>query len=277
MVRLPFVVNFDICSAFVCCNLPTTTARVKCFKYQNINAIRLLFFSLIYKDHDYGCNNADSTYEFSRESGISFVEFLGLPKSSAMSARARQGLGVYGVKVFDFSRPRGQEGLSDLEARIDPDMDGVFDDVPTGLPSYSMNHSVAVFVLDVRTNKSPWKKGKEAYRPDYEGDFLGEAQWQWFETAIRRSRAAVNVIVNGLQVHSNLYPDPNVAEAWGKFPTSQQRLYNIVLQEGIKAPILISGDVHMTQFMRKDCISNQDDPVVRRKQRALIEMTTSGM
>jgi len=231
--------------------------------------LSLLFKRCITTDHDYGCNNADSTYEFSRESGMAFVGFLGESISSPMHRRARRGQGAYGVKVFDFARPQGQVVVPDHEAQIDPDLDGVLSDAP----SYS-NKSVAVFVLDIRTHKIPWKKGSAACLPDYDGDFLGEQQWLWFETAIRRSRAAVNVVVNGLQVHANIFPNANVAEAWGKFPVAQQRLYDAVLQEGVEAPILISGDVHMTQFMRKDCTPRGtpgDSP------RSLVEFTTSGM
>jgi hypothetical protein len=88
----------------------------------------------------------------------------------------------------------------------------------------------------------------------------------------------VNVVVNGLQVHANRFPDGNVAEAWGKYPKAQQRLFDALLQDGVQAPVLISGDVHMTQLMRKDCQrtgagSSPNDSKVR----PLIEMTTSGM
>jgi PhoD-like phosphatase len=185
-----------------------------------------------------------------------------------MSKRARDGLGVYGVKLFDFARPQGRQALSDSEAGIDPH--AVFDhDDP---PSYSKK-SVAVFVLDVRSNKSPWKKGLQAFTPDLEGDFLGEMQWEWFEAAISRSRAAINVVVNGLQVHANIFPDGNMAESWGKYPKSQQRLFDALLQDSVSAPILISGDVHMAQFMRKDCKRG----IGMSQFRPLVEMTTSGM
>lgn len=185
-----------------------------------------------------------------------------------MSRRARDGLGVYGVKVFDFARPQGHQALSDSEAGLDPHV--VFDH--ENLPSYS-NKSVAVFVLDVRSNKTPWKKGLQAFTPDVEGDFLGEMQWRWFEAAIARSRAAINVVVNGLQVHANIFPDGNMAESWGKYPTSQQRLFDALLQDSVSAPVLISGDVHMAQFMRKDCKRD----IGGSRFRPLVEMTTSGM
>lgn len=132
---------------------------------------------------------------------------------------------------------------------------------------------MAVFVLDVRSNKSPWRQGSAACVADYEGDFLGEQQWQWFEQAIRRSRAAVNVVVSGLQFQASIFPDPNIAESWSKFPRAQQRLFDAMLQDGVQALLLISGDVHMTQLMRKDCERLGDHST----RRSLVEMTTSGM
>lgn len=215
-------------------------------------------------DHDFGCNNADRTYEFKYESGLAFVDFLDEPDVSPMRQRAQAGHGVYGVKVFDFARPRGNQEVPDWEAGVDVD-------VALGPPSdlYS-NQTVAIFVLDVRTEKTPWKKGSDRYRPDYEGDFLGERQWQWFEKSIRRSRAAVNVIVNGLQVHAHRFPDGNVAESWAQYPRAQQRLFDAVLQDSVESPILVSGDVHMAQLMRKDCARKGE----HRARRSLVEMTT---
>jgi hypothetical protein len=237
--------------------------------------------SLFSPDHDYGCDNGDKTYPHKYESANAFVNFIGESEDSPMSRRAQAGYGVYGVKLFDFDRIQGHELVPDEEARIDADV------LDHHLP-YSNNNSpgghysnktVAVFVLDIRSNKDPWQEGAKAFQPDYEGDFLGEHQWKWLETSIKRSRAQVNVIVNGLQVHSNLFPSAHVAEKWANFPRSQQRLFDAILQDNVQAPILVSGDVHMTQFMRKDCqnIKQLDGSSPRRTARPLIEMTTSGM
>lgn len=184
-----------------------------------------------------------------------------------MFQRAQAGHGVYGVKLFDFSLPEGNHLVPEDEAGIDPDVE-----IQPYVPTMYSNKTVAVFVLDVRTHKTPWKKGSAAFRPDYEGDFLGERQWNWFETAIRRSRASVNVVVNGLQVHGERFPNGNTAESWGKYPLAQQRLFDAILQEGVEAPILVSGDVHMAQLSRKDCHNQETDNV-----KSLVEMTTSGM
>jgi len=113
--------------------------------------------------------------------------------------------------------------------------------------------------------------------PNPDGDMLGEQQWSWFEKALRRSKASVNVIVQGLQVHPYRYPNPSVVESWANFPRSQQRLYEALLQEGVKSPILISGDVHMAQLLRKDCFQKEDIGKSNVFPRSLIELTTSGM
>ena len=213
-------------------------------------------------DHDYGANNGDKNYKHKRESAIAFVEtFLGMPDDSAMAKRARDGRGIYGVKVFDFKL--SQPLLSDNDAGVDADVpatDGV---------NYS-DHSVAVFAIDVRSHRTPWGCGFKKFFPNYEGDFLGDDQWVWLEESLRRSKAKVNVIVTGIQVHADRYPDGNIAESWSKFPAAQARLYNVILESNLSAPILISGDVHHAQLLRKDCYYNG-------KTRPLMEITTSGL
>jgi len=229
-------------------------------------------------DHDFGVNNGDSTYEYKRESGEAFLNFIGEAKSSIMYKRASTGRGVYGVKVFDFNRDEGDYLVSDEEAGIDPDIVGYHSNKSTNkneIMNHLSNKSVAVFVLDVRTNKTPWAEGFKGWRPNYEGDFLGEDQWKWFETTIRNSKASVNLVVNGLQVHPYRIPDAKAHEVWAQFPTARQRLYDAILQEGVQAPILVSGDVHMSQLMRKDCVKHGADENSFVK--PLVEFTTSGM
>jgi alkaline phosphatase D len=212
-------------------------------------------------DHDFGTNNGDMHFPLKRESAIAFVNFLGEAPDSAMGQRARDGRGVYGVKVIDFDRPVGEQVLTEEEAGLDPD---VVQNRKQPI-SYS-NHSVAVFVLDVRSYKTKWTKQSL----DTKGDFLGEVQWKWLEEALSRSKTAVNIVVQGLQVHADRHPDGNVAEAWSRFPAAQQRLYDLLLQQRPPS-ILVSGDVHMAELMRKDC-RNQNGQV-----KSLTEVTTSGM
>jgi alkaline phosphatase D len=159
----------------------------------------------VWDDHDYGVNNGDRHYQFRIESAAMFLDFLrrsnrrtDLLDLSIMERRAQAGRGLYGVKVLDFRRPRGQELLSDHEAGVEPEVS------PLDAMSLS-DRSVAVFLIDCRSNKTPWQKKNfaDTFSLDYEGDFLGEEQWQWLETALQRSTATVNLIVQGLQVHAD--------------------------------------------------------------------------
>lgn len=230
--------------------------------------------------------------------------------SDPMYQRSLDGKGVYGVQLFDFSRKinvddgnnvwGGGKWVPEHEAMIDPD---VIDKVSTNndtIVNYSTTHSVAVFVLDVRSNKTPWPKGKHHVSnpaPDSSSssismevpalDFLGAEQWEWFQSALANSHARVNIIVSGLQVHPDRFPnDGNVVEEWSKFPESRDMLYDMILNSGVSSPLLISGDVHMSQFLRKDCARSidvqkwNDDKATKSQppeKRSLIEVTTSGM
>ena len=119
-------------------------------------------------------------------------------------------------------------------------------------------------------------------------DFLGAEQWEWFLSALANSKARVNIIVSGLQVHTDRFPnDGNVVEEWSKFNGARDMLYDVILNSGARSLLLISGDVHMSQFLRKDCIRSTDlqtwnggdekaNPPHPPK-RSLIEVTTSGM
>lgn len=232
-----------------------------------------------FDDHDYGCDNADKTFPYRYESGLAYMDFIEgdnpdeTREESLMRYRAKAGYGVYGVKLFDFDRPQGKYEVPEMEAMIDPDAQASGRSFQS-VYSYG-EKTVAIFVLDVRTNKDPWKKGLEAYRLDHNGDFLGERQWRWFESAIRQSRASVNIVVSGLQIHGSIFPNSNINESWNKFPKARERLYNAILQANAKTPILVSGDVHMTQFHRRHCVPKDNSNSL--KYRPLIEMTTSGM
>jgi len=268
-------------------------------------------------DHDYGRNNGDATFEHGRMNGFVFVrDFLNLPEDSAMYRRAQQGRGVYGVRVYDFDRRSGEETLSDAEAGIedgsdilqvtqqrchsqDAQMKNATCAMPSSNPSTPAsrnNRRVAVFVLDVRTNKTPWKTTlPHRWQDDVRGDFLGEEQWEWLERSVRRSSAAIHVFVSGVQVHADRIYDGNIIEDWGKYPTAQARLYNTILMSSsladddthnsAAANIIISGDVHFAQFLRKDCfrapstrLEGTDNTLPHAfERRTLMEMTTSGL
>ncbi len=247
--------------------------------YQNfLKTTNAIIFGT-FDDHDYGMNNGDKNYKYKKESAMAFLDFIGEDQSGLMYQRAKEGLGVYGVKVFDFSNDDGNYLLSDEEAGLDIDLfsNDVNDLSYLDETLNNDNRRVAIFVLDVRTNKTPWD---EAPLPNFDGDFLGEKQWKWFEKSIKRSNASVNIIVSGLQVHSYRGSKSEEIELWSLFPSSRQRLYDAVLQDNVLAPILISGDVHMGQFLRKDCMrtkSSFSQGNNNERMRPLVEITSSGM
>lgn len=211
-------------------------------------------------DHDYGCNNADRTFPHKLQSAKEFVHFIGAESQSAMHQRAHAGAGVYGVKVFDF-----EAHLEIPEELVG--VDAAYDRVNASLVP---EKSVAVFVVDVRTSKTPWKTGNDRFDLDLEGDFLGAAQWQWLEESLSRSPAKLNIIVGGLQYFAARFPDGNIAEAWTRYPNALNRLRNLILSTS-QPTVLVSGDVHMTQLMRQDCHHPTAPP------RSIWELTTSGM
>ena len=58
----------------------------------------------------------------------------------------------------------------------------------------------------------------------------------------------------------------------GTYPLAQQRLFDAMLQHGVEAPILVSGDVHMaqptekslaerTKDQRRQCKRYEEDPL----------------
>ena len=243
-------------------------------EYRKLIESNITIFGTV-DDHDYGQNNGDRTYKYRRESGLAHVDFVGEPPDSPIRRRAERGRGVYGVKVFDFSRDEGDELVPNVEAGIDSDVVNEDNHKSSHQPAYS-KRSVAVFVLDVRSNRDPWPKGIGAWFPS-NGDMLGEEQWRWFESSLNRSKAAVNIIVSGLQVHADRFPSANVAEEWVKFPKARQRLYEIILRSGARSPFIVSGDVHMTQLSRKDCYRRKDTGDISSVPRPLVELTTSGL
>ncbi|KAG7369680.1 PhoD-like phosphatase [Nitzschia inconspicua] len=235
-------------------------------------------------DHDYGTNNGDYTFPWKRENGMEFVSFLGLKETtSAMARRVSHGKGVYGVQVYDFGTdPKQTRLLSDNEAGLDPDVVSTEEWKKRKENVPERRQVVAVFVLDVRTNKTPWTKQiPERYSKYPDGDYLGEEQWTWFEEAIGRSDAAVNIIVSGVQVHAPWFYDGNLVENWSVFPKAQHRLYQAILQPNVRAPLLVTGDIHLAQLLRKDCNKLQQSSshatTLESGTRVLYEITTSGM
>lgn len=123
------------------------------------------------------------------------------------------------------------------------------------------------------------------------GDFLGIEQWEWLEYVLNKSTASINIIVQGLQVHADRYFDGNAVEDWSQFPLAQHHLYQLLSNKQTQslsssAVVLVSGDVHMAELLRRDCrkvnhnnIKNDQNKNTNNDNynRMLLEVTTSGM
>eukprot|EP00043_Microstomoeca_roanoka_P005119 m.53673 g.53673 ORF g.53673 m.53673 type:complete len:503 (+) comp12817_c0_seq1:3-1511(+) len=95
------------------------------------------------------------------------------------------------------------------------------------------------------------------------GALLGKHQWQWLEQNLCDPSAqhSVHLIVSSIQV---LTSNPFV-ESWGHYPSELTALRNVLRKCNPKHVLLVSGDVHFTEFM-----SASDES-------GLMELTSSGM
>jgi len=124
-------------------------------------------------------NNDDVCEESTNQKQESNNESYDRQKANdPMYHRALKGKGVYGVQLFDFSKTKNDHTsnkninnnilwgdgywVPESVAQIDPDV--ITSNVSSiQKPIYSTTHSVAIFALDVRTNKTPWPKGKQIH------------------------------------------------------------------------------------------------------------------
>ena len=103
--------------------------------------------------------------------------------------------------------------------------------------------SVLLIALDMRFSKDPYSR--------VGGDFLGEEQWTWLETTLSASAARVHVLISSLQ----LLPTGREAysECWNDFPEARDRLLRLLIRLRVKAPVILSGDVHYAELMEARC------------------------
>lgn len=100
----------------------------------------------------------------------------------------------------------------------------------------------------------------------FEGDVLGEEQWQWLERQLNASDANIHVVVSSIQV---LTSNPMV-ESWIHFPKARERLLSTLRSASPPGLILISGDVHHADML-------DSYPVLANQTAPLWEVTSSGL
>lgn len=176
-------------------------------------------------DHDFGYNDAGKEFEKKAESQQHFFNFMGVPDTAAV---------------------RKQEGV---------------------FRSYTIGEGeqkVKIFLLDVRYHRDKFNRLFGLYLPNFGGDVLGEAQWQWLEKELKSSDAKINLIASGMQI----LPNGHAYSSWSAFPKARKRLLHLIEATHPANPILLSGDRHVGEIAKIE-LEGYEQPV--------FEITSSGM
>jgi alkaline phosphatase D len=80
------------------------------------------------------------------------------------------------------------------------------------------------------------------------GNSLGEEQWQWLERELAESTHEVLLLVSPIQVFAF---DRPLQEKFSQSFAAYQRLAGLLA--GVRGVVVLSGDVHMSSFLRSDC------------------------
>ena len=133
-----------------------------------------------------------------------------------------------------------------------------FLDVPEGAPerkregAYSSHvfgsaeQQVKVILLDARYFRDTLERVDRVYRPNLQGEVLGEAQWKWLQKELKESQAKINLIISGIQ----FLPTEHAYEKWANFPKERERLLDVIAASGAQTPVLLSGDRHIAEIMK---------------------------
>ncbi len=172
-------------------------------------------------DHDYGANDAGKEWHVKDGARLALLEFLDL-KLSNLPAK----------------------GMQHAE------------NIPVG------KHIIKVIFLDTRYYRDPLETDKESeqrYLPNHDGTILGEDQWMWLETELKK-KADFYILASSIQV----IPTEHYFEKWSNFPNERKRLLQLIDSLNYEEKmIIISGDRHIAEIMDMDI--------------GLTEFTSSGM
>jgi alkaline phosphatase D len=183
----------------------------------------------IWDDHDYGQNDAGAGFAHRDIATALFRSYWQLP------ATGSDGDGVFYARAF------GPEG-----------------------------RRVQVIMLDTRSHRAPFAAkpegsplaGKYGPSTDPSRTLLGDAQWRWLETELRKP-ADVRLVVSSIQVLS----EGHAFERWGHLPVERERLMNLFRTTGATGVILLSGDRHSGAIYNRPLAPGQ----------ILIEITSSSL
>jgi alkaline phosphatase D len=110
----------------------------------------------------------------------------------------------------------------------------------------------------------------------YNGDVLGEDQWQWLESTLQSSTADFNIIVSSIQVMTT---NPAV-ESWSHFPVAKRRLFTLLQEINPRGLAFLSGDVHHGEISYVNVHRQQQQEGIGkevRREDKWVEVTSSGL
>jgi alkaline phosphatase D len=168
----------------------------------------------VWDDHDYGQNDAGAEYPYRLESKAFFLEFFGL---EATATGGRDQPGIYRSEYLDLNGVRVQFLLLDTRSfRSSLQPAALTEDCPR------VNHG---------RNTDPG------------ATLLGETQWQWLETEMRKP-ADLRILASSIQ----LLPMEHCWEKWGNFPIERERLFDLIVNTQAQGVIVLSGDRHLAEI-----------------------------
>jgi len=206
----------------------------------------------VYDDHDMGTNDGGKE-AYKRKAQNYFLNFLGGVPSDD-ERRKRKGL--YSSHLF--GEPPRQTKIIFLDTRSlrDTPTTGTF------LQQMSLRYNFAApFLLTI----ARWISSLFGLSKDFEGDLLGEKQWNWLDEQFKESWASVHIVVSTVQVMGSL----PMVEGWGHYPKSKDRLFKLLNKYKPRGLVLLSGDVHYSEINQAKATKDGAGSV--------LEITQSGM
>ena len=108
----------------------------------------------------------------------------------------------------------------------------------------TLDFKLKLILLDSRYfREQPTKNGK-TYTKEYGPDILGEEQWDWLAKELNDPSVEFFIIGNGIQVIS----EEHNFEKWANFPSSRDRLFELIQNTENGKVILLSGDRHISEL-----------------------------
>jgi alkaline phosphatase D len=111
--------------------------------------------------------------------------------------------------------------------------------------------NVHVMLLDTRTHRSNLdrtRSGEFEHNYDQTTTLLGEEQWRWLETELKKP-ARIRIVVSATPI---LECDERHLEGWGQFPHERERFLRAVRDARADGVIVVSGERHRSGIAAVD-------------------------